>query len=720
MKETKSSPIITRALNILETLGSISILLVLQRSLSIVLPIIMVGAFGLMIRHFPFPVLTFFLDEKFGQEWQVLFDNIISGTLGIVSLALLCTFSGVMTMVFNQKRKGPFISPVMAIVVVLSSFFVITAPESNASWEIIFSMDQGLLPAIIIAMTGCTLFLQLSQYRFLQWPLGAVGHDPVVRDVLTVLPAGAVTILFFCLLRIIFFVFGITDIHDDIRNLLFHPFAGVDDSIGFGLAYTGLSQFFWFFGAHGPNLLFPVEEHILSPAVLTNGTAIAHGLLPKFIFTKAFFDVFTRIGGSGCTLCLIFAIILKSRDLGARKLCFFALFPALCNVNEPILFGIPLVLNPVYMVPFILIPLVQTLTAYLATFIGWIPHTTEAVTWTTPVLVSGFVSTGSVAGSVMQAVNLAIGTMIYIPFVRLADRLREKQGERMLKMLMIAACCSEISNRGTKLIDLSGESGRFAKYLARDLESALNKEGQLYLEYQPQISGSDLLVHGVEALLRWRHPVYGLISPPITVALAEDLGIIDRLGKFVLTQACIQRAAWKGIVDEFFCMSVNVAPMQLTNPVFTKSVTNALEENGLDARMLELEITESTVVDTDKNTMVALQNLQKHGVRIAIDDFGMGHASLRYLRSFPVTTVKIDRSLTIGNAGEVNDHIVRSVVELSRTLGFDTVIEGVETQEQLTRFSDMGCKQFQGYFFSKSLSGKECMIYILNRINMKN
>jgi EAL domain-containing protein (putative c-di-GMP-specific phosphodiesterase class I) len=320
----------------------------------------------------------------------------------------------------------------------------------------------------------------------------------------------------------------------------------------------------------------------------------------------------------------------------------------------------------------------------------------------------------------MQAVNLAIGTMIYIPFVRLADRLREKQGERMLKMLMIAACCSEISNRGTKLIDLSGESGRFAKYLASDLESALNKEGQLYLEYQPQISGSDLLVHGVEALLRWRHPVYGLISPPITVALAEDLGIIDRLGKFVLTQACIQRAAWKGIVDEFFCMSVNVAPMQLTNPVFTKSVTNALEENGLDARMLELEITESTVVDTDKNTMVALQNLQKHGVRIAIDDFGMGHASLRYLRSFPVTTVKIDRSLTIGNAGEVNDHIVRSVVELSRTLGFDTVIEGVETQEQLTRFSDMGCKQFQGYFFSKSLSGKECMIYILNRINMKN
>lgn len=664
--------------------------------------------------------LLYFFDEVLGQEWQMLFDNLILGTFGIVSLAVLCTFSGVMAMASNQKHKGPFISPVMAIVVVLSCFIVVTAPESNASWKTIFSMKHGLLPSIIVGMTGCSLFLHLSRFRLMQWPLGAAGHDPVVRDVLTVLPAGAATILSFFLLRIMLFVFGVTDIHYDIRNLLFFPFEGASDSIGFGLTYSGLSQFLWFLGAHGPNLLFPIEENILSPAILANGAAISHGLMPEFIFTKAFFDVFTRMGGSGCTLCLILAFTLKSSDRGARKLCILALLPALCNVNEPILFGIPLVLNPVYMIPFLLIPIVQTLTAYLATMVGWVPFTIQDVDWTTPVFLSGFISTGSIAGSVMQAANLAIGTVIYIPFVRLADRLLENKSERVLKKLLNAAESSEMSNRVTKLLDLPGEDGRFAKNLASDLESALKKGDQLYLVYQPQISGSDQLVHGAEALLRWRHPVYGLIAPPITVALAEDLRIIDRLGLFVLSQACIQRAAWKGIVDDSFCMSINVAPRQLKNPFFADSVFNAIKENELDSRMLELEITESTVVDSDKNTINALHNLQKHGIRIAIDDFGMGHASLRYLRSFPVTTVKIDRSLTVGNAGEVNDHIVRSVIELSKTLGIGTIIEGVETKEQVIRFTDIGCNQFQGYFFSRPLASDECLKYICQKSNFKD
>ena len=714
MEVKKLTQVFVKALDILVNVGGMPTFLIIQRSLSIVLPLIMVGALGLVIRNFPFPGLLSVLDQKFGREWQIVFDNLISGTLGIVSLAILCTFSGTMAMVFNQKRKGPFISPIMATVVVLSCFFVVTAPESSASWTVIFSMDRGLLPALCIAATGCALFLRLSRFHFLQWPLGAVGHDPVVRDVLTVLPAAVVTILCFCLLRIILVVLGVADIHDSIRHLLFIPFRGVGDTIGFGLAYTGLSQLFWFFGAHGPNLLFPVEENILTPAVLANGAAISNGLTPHLIFTRAFFDVFTRIGGSGCTLCLISAIIFKSRDLGARKLCFFALLPALCNVNEPLLFGIPLVLNPVYMIPFLLTPLVQTLTAYFATLGGLIPYTTEAVNWTTPVFLSGFVATGSIAGSALQAVNLVIGVMIYMPFVRLADRLRERQGESILKKLLEAANCTNVSSRGLKIIDLPGEDGRFAKALGSDLESALSTGTQLYMVYQPQVSEKGRVVSGVEALLRWRHPAYGMISPPITVALAEDLGVIDHLGQFVLSEACTQRATWKGLVEDSFSMSVNVSPQQLKNPSFTKNVYCTLQKCGLASNMLELEITESTVLDPDDNTMTALQNLQKNGVRIAIDDFGMGHASLRYLRSFPVSTVKIDRSFTMGDAGLVNDHIVRSVVELSRTLGIATIVEGVETQDQLIRFTDIGCEQFQGYLFSRPLESEECIKFIRN------
>lgn len=712
MRKKKTTSTLSHTFDILEKWGNVPAFRVLQRSLSITLPLIIVGAFGLTIRYFPFPNFFLFLDKIFGQQWKIVVDNLISGTLGIVALVVLCTFSATMTMVVNQRRKSLLVSPAMATAVVLSCFFVITAPAESDSWTVLFSMDRGLLPALCIATLGCMIFLRLSQYKFLQLSLGSVGHDPLVRDVLTVLPAGIVTILCFCFIRLILVSFGILDLNDSIRNLLYLPFAGAGDNIGFGLAYTSLSQFFWFFGAHGPNLLFSVEENILTPAMVANSTAISQGMAPAFIFTKEFFDLFTRMGGSGSTLCLIAAVVLKSRDQGCRKLCFFALLPALCNVNEPLLFGIPLVLNPIYIVPFLLTPIIQTVTAYSATLAGWVPYTTETVSWTTPVFISGFVSTSSFAGAIMQAVNLVIGAVIYIPFVQLADRLRERQWKNILGTLMYAAESSGIKTSGNKILDISGEAGRFAKTLGNDLVSALHKGNQLYLMYQPQVSGKDQSVFGVEALLRWHHPVYGMVPPPITVALAEDLGVIDELGHFVLSTACIQRAAWKKDVADSFTMAVNVSPRQLANQSFPQKVLKTIQEKGLNPDMLEIEITESVVLEPNDNTMIALQNLQKKGVHIAIDDFGMGHASLRYLRSFSVSTIKIDRSFTLGDTDELNGHIVCSVVELSQNLGISTLVEGIETQEQLVRFSDMGCNKFQGYFFSHPLSSEVCRKFI--------
>lgn len=695
-------------------LGKIPVFIIIQRSLSVVLPLIMVGAFGLSIRHFPFSPFVVFLDNHFGKQWQFFLDNIISGSLGIVSLAVLCTFSGTMTMIANQKRKGPFISPIMSIAVVLSCFFIICTPAANGSWEVLFSMGRGLLPTLCIAAAGCTLFLRLSRVQVLHWSLGAVGHDPIVRDILTVLPAGMVTIITFALFRTILDLLGIPDLHYTIRNLLFYPFSNAGDNLGFGLSYTGLSQLLWIFGAHGPNLLFAVEDNLLIPAIHANQIAVLQGMEPGLIFTKSFFDLYTRMGGSGSTICLIAAMLIKSRDRGARKLCQFAIIPALCNVNEPLLFGIPLVLNPVYTIPFLLTPLLQTITAYSATLLGLIPYTTEAMNWTTPLFISGFVSTGNISGPALQAVNLLIGVACYIPFVTLADDLRERQGESILAKLRNFASNNDLKSKGLRILDLPGEEGRFAKALAGDLKSALAMEEQIYLAYQPQVSDCGRFISGVEALLRWRHPVYGEISPPITISLAEELGIMNQLGILVLSRACRQRAAWKEMATESFSMSVNVAPGQLADPSFPRKVLKILDENHLSPAILELEITESAALEPDENTLKALEYLHGRGIRIAIDDFGMGHSSLRYLRSFPVSKIKIDRSLTFGDERQVNNQIVKSVFELCRTLNIATIVEGVETREQLDRFKSIGYMDFQGYYFSRPLTGKDCTDFIRN------
>lgn len=711
-KSYKFKPLQNRIISALLVLEKLPFLIVIQRSLAIVLPLIMVGAFSLSIRYFPFSPVVSILDKFFGTQWTHAMDNLISGTMGIVSLAVLCTFSGAMTMFVNQKRQGPFISPVMSIVVVMSCFFVIFTPADNASWESVFSIGKGLLPTLCVAVAACTIFLRLSRYKFLRWSLGAVGHDPVVRDILTVLPAGVLTIVSAALLRGILNVMEITDVHAAIRNLLFLPFSDVKNGLGFGLGYTALSQFFWMFGAHGPNLLFAVEENILVPAIHANNLAVGQGLDPSLIFTKTFFDMYTRMGGSGSTLCLIAAVLLKSKDRGIRKLCVFAAIPAFCNVNEPLLFGIPLVLNPVYVIPFIVTPLLQTLIGYISTLSGFLPFTTEIINWTTPVFISGYVASGNLSGTVVQGVNFTIGVACYIPFVILADHVREIRGARMLATLKNAARNLELRSKTNGILDLPGEEGRFAKAIADDLNSAVNQTEQIYMVYQPQIAECGRFVSGVEALLRWKHPIYGEISPEITVTIAEELGIMNYLGLLIFTKGCQQRAAWKGIVDDRFSMAVNIVPQQLTDPDFQKTVFEIIHQHGLTPEMMELEITESSILEPDETTLNTLQRLHHKGIRIAIDDFGMGHTSFRYLRSFPVSKIKIDRSLTIKDARKINDEIIKSVLELSKTLKISTIIEGVETQAQLTRFINMGCANFQGYFFSRPLSAEHCIEFI--------
>jgi EAL domain-containing protein (putative c-di-GMP-specific phosphodiesterase class I) len=203
-----------------------------------------------------------------------------------------------------------------------------------------------------------------------------------------------------------------------------------------------------------------------------------------------------------------------------------------------------------------------------------------------------------------------------------------------------------------------------------------------------------------------------MIPPPITVSIAEDAGFIGHLGLFVIVEACSYRVSWVESLRTDVSISVNVSPMQLANPNFEQQVKDAITHSGLDPHMLVLEIVESSVIEPGNDIVTMFQRLQQMGIRLAIDDFGMGHASLRYLREFSVDTVKIDRSLTENSEDGVNDHIVRSIVDLSHSLKFSTVVEGVETEEQMKRFLALGCGTFQGYLFSRPLSGEDCLEFM--------
>lgn len=230
--------------------------------------------------------------------------------------------------------------------------------------------------------------------------------------------------------------------------------------------------------------------------------------------------------------------------------------------------------------------------------------------------------------------------------------------------------------------------------LERDLRDAIAKEG-LCLNFQPIFNTGDLLPAGFEALLRWPHPTRGLVSPADFIPIAEECGLIVEIGKWVLREACATAATWPDPIS----VAVNVSPAQFKAGDLAALVERVLDETGLKPSRLELEITESVMMqDTDAN-IGQLQRLRAQGVRISMDDFGTGFSSLSYLRRFPFDKIKIDRSFIEGVVSRPDDiAIVRAVIGLGKNLGMVTTAEGVETDDQLRVLTDEHCGQIQGFF----------------------
>ena len=605
----------------------------------------------------------------------------------------------------------------MTTVIALACYIVIIGPPNT--WQENFSLGQGLVTAIFTAATSSYLFYIFASCKKLRLPFSNVGHDIITSDYLIFLPAGALTIIVFATGHHIY-ILHFADLFSLLHMQAAHSLLESNISeLGTGLLYTGLSQVLWFFGIHGPNMLYHLEKDFLTPALWENIHATAMTLPPPHIVTKGFIDNFAVIGGSGSTLALIIAILLKGKEIGSKRLCMVALLPALCSVNEPLIFGIPLVFNPLYAIPFIVTPMVQTFVAYFATKFHFLAPTIVDIHWSTPVFISGYASTQSISGVVMQVVNLAIGVGLYIPFVRYSEEVHQLQAHKALKQLFHNATDHLPGKNGKQCITRPGVAGYLARTLSDELAKAISKKNQLFLMFQPQVESETGEVKGVESLLRWEHPVYGFIPPPVIIALAEDIEKIDILGKIILEKSCNCFAEWQDVLPQDFLMSVNLSAKQLHNPHLADQIISAANKAGIPPSNLQMEITETLVLTPNDSTYRIFNTLREYGVKVAIDDFGMGHTSLRYLKDFPIDTVKIDRSLTIETENGVNDHIVRNIVHLTNDLKIKTIVEGVETIDQLHRFTRLGCSLYQGYYFSRPLHADKCLQFIKSSLDIK-
>jgi EAL domain-containing protein (putative c-di-GMP-specific phosphodiesterase class I) len=246
-----------------------------------------------------------------------------------------------------------------------------------------------------------------------------------------------------------------------------------------------------------------------------------------------------------------------------------------------------------------------------------------------------------------------------------------------------------------------------------DLRHALER-GEFELYYQPIVSLSETRLTGFEALIRWHHPERGLVAPDDFIPIAEDTGLIVPIGNWVLSEACRQLRRW----DRQFphasalVMNVNLSARQCLHPDLVKDVAQILEQSGVAAERIKLEITEGVVLENSDLVIRVLHELRGLGVQLGLDDFGMGYSALGYLQRFPFQTIKIDRSFVTGMRETGNVEIIRAIVSMAAGLDMNVTAEGVETPEQAKRLQDLSCDSGQGFFFERPRPAREAAAVI--------
>lgn len=401
-------------------IGSQRHLVAIRDGFCSIMPIVIAGSLAILINAFPVEAYQGFMNAIFGVDhWKSFGGNIWTGSFAVMSL--LVTFS--ISYNLAKSYSSDALSAALVSLGTLSMFF---AASKTGDLPYNFLGPNGLFVAIIIAILATELFVKLAgnEKLIINMPEGV--PPAVSKSFAALLPAILVMVVF-SLFKCLLVTIGVLDLHKLIFEAIQAPLTGMADSFGSAIIIVFLVHLLWFFGLHGTNIMEPIMQTIYIPLLNDNMKALQANTPLPHIVTKPFFDAFVYLGGAGSSICLLVAIFIISKRKQMRTIANLGIAPACFNITEPVIFGLPIVLNPVLIVPFILIPLVLTAITYFTMAIGLVPRTIVMIPWTTPPIFGGFLATGSWRGAVLAAFNLVVGIALYIPFIVSADRYEQKK-----------------------------------------------------------------------------------------------------------------------------------------------------------------------------------------------------------------------------------------------------------------------------------------------------
>ena len=678
-----------RIINITDKLENNCVIGAIRQGMILMIPLLVVGYMSAMLINLPIPAFQHFLSELWGGCIRAFLENAYVSVNEFFAVYLTVATSVSYSMM-KRRRCGIYESTgnIVVLVVITLAAFAAYAGIGYEDFSVARCSNMYAFNALLVALISGGIYYALKESRFLQTKQRTNADNVYIGAVEGILPA-VVIIGFFVLLRqviyVLFGVYGLQELLEIVFNFLLKP---LKNGVGAGLIIILLTHSLWFFGIHGHNMLDTVIKQ--------NFADVTAG-----IFSKTMQDVFVNLGGTGAALCLVIAILLFAKKKGARQLAGMAAPSVLFNISEIALFGIPVILNPIFLIPFLLVPVSNFLITYAAIYLGLVPHVIREIDWTTPIFLSGYQATGSWAGVILQLVCLTVGILIYKPFIGLYEKENERCMLRDVKRLVEEMQREEENIAISYLTKREDDLGHIARILAADLVDAVRKK-ELFLVYQPQVNCEEVCI-GVEALIRWKHPEIGFIYPPLIIQLAKEKKVLHKLEEYIIDEAANVLSRLEPLIPQDFKISVNITNESLAWEDLEEHIAEAVEKYKISSKYLCLEITEQDALSSSDVVTDKIRNLKARGHRFLIDDFGMGHTSLMYLQTNYFDVVKLDGALTRDIlTNERNRDIISSIVYLGKSLHFKIIAEYVETKEQRNKLKELGCDAFQGY-----LSGQD-------------
>lgn len=673
----------------------------IKSGLIMIIPVLLIGSVALVFLYFPITQYQQFITTALSGKLLSFFTVIYNATFGMMAVYLTVAISFCYSRGENNNRSS-LISPITSLI----CFSILSGVRiDNVTWDALGV--KGVFLAIISSLIATKMLIKISAFTQHKKHGYMDGADVEFNQTVSMIIPCAVVVAVFALAdSVILTIFGENSVFElfvDAANAMFIP---LGRSFVSGILMVFVSSLLWFFGIHGSDVLESVMVKIFTPAININIGLIAAGKSPTEIFTKQFFDVFVLMGGCGTAICLLLSVILFSKRKRNRRISKLAALPMLFNINELMIFGYPVIFNYALIIPFLITPLVCFLTTYFSMRLGLVPYTCALVNWTAPVLLSGYMATGSLAGSALQLFNIVIGCLIYRPFIKMYDRRCDEENKKQIDELVRLKTESEMTLEPICLTELNSRLGALARSLASDLKYALS-ENSIVLYYQPQYD-SNYKCFGAEALLRWEHPIFGMLYPPLVIQLARETNILTELESYILKHAVNDVKTIRNKTGFNAEISVNISALTLQTPQYLELLKELSENNEVGKNEFCLEVTEQTAIQINSDTFDILQKIRDMGYSLAIDDFSMGHTSLTYLKDNHFGQVKLDGELITTMTDNPRSYdIIKTITQLSDTFGVMVVAEYVENEEQVKMLSEVGCTHYQGYLFSKAITPEE-------------